>query len=71
MWARLPHTLRRREGDVSQLLEEEHAGHGRDQVHDEMVVHHVPGVHLHALQVVGAELGGQLGVAERWGQMCR
>ena len=39
-----------------------HLGH---QVHDEVVVHHAPGVQLHALQVVRAEVDGELCAADR------
>lgn len=62
----LTYTLRCREGDVTQLLEEEDARHGGDQVHDQVVVHHAPGVQLQAFEVVWREVGRQLGAAESW-----
>ena len=59
------YTLGRGEGDVAELPEEEEARHLGHQVHDEVVVYHAPGVQLHALQVVGAEVDGELRAADR------
>ena len=67
MSSRETYTLCCGERHVPELLEEEHASHCWDQVHDEVVVHHAPRIQLQALEVVGAEIGGQLGSAENCG----
>lgn len=61
------HRLCSREGDLSHLAEEEHPGNGGNHVHDEVIIHHVTGVHLQPLQVVRDEHWLQLGTADGWG----
>lgn len=60
------HRLCSREGDISHLAEEEHPGNGGNHVHDEVIVHHVAGIHLQPLQVVGDEHRLQLRTADGW-----
>lgn len=58
------YTLCSWERQVPELLEEKHACHCWDQVHDEVVVHHAPRIQLQTFEVVRAEMAFQLGATE-------